>query len=98
MKFINLKNKNMPAVNDYIDVEMDVSVDDFLNSCDSSDIEEIIEALVEDGWIKKINIIDGKNNSILENEFNNIINKISDNRLLLTNEEEEILRKISNRF
>jgi hypothetical protein len=98
MKFINLKNKNMPAVNDYIDVEMDVSVDDFLNSCDSSDIEEIIEALVEDGWIKKINIIDGKNNSILENEINNIINKISDNRLLLTNEEEEILRKISNRF
>jgi hypothetical protein len=98
MKFINLKNKNMPAVNDYIDVEMDVSVDDFLNSCDSSDIEEIIEALVEDGWIKKINIINGKNNSILENEFNNIINKISDNRLLLTNEEEEILRKISNRF
>ena len=88
----------MPAVNDYIDVEMDVSVDDFLNSCDSSDIEEIIEALVEDGWIKKINIIDGKNNSILENEINNIINKISDNRLLLTNEEEEILRKISNRF
>ena len=88
----------MPAVNDYIDVEMDVSVDDFLNSCDSSDIEEIIEALVEDGWIKKINIINGKNNSILENEFNNIINKISDNRLLLTNEEEEILRKISNRF
>jgi hypothetical protein len=90
----------MPTVNDYIDVEMDVSVNDFLSSCDSSDIEEIIEALVEDGWIKKTNIIkvEGKNNSILENEFNNTINKISDNRLLLTNEEEEILRKISNRF
>lgn len=92
MKFINLKNKNMPNFN------VDIDIDDFISSCSSYDIKILIKALEEDGYLEEYLEENNTPVSTIENEFNDIINKISDNRLLLTNEEEEILRKISNRF
>lgn len=81
------------------DAEIDISVDDFLYECSSREINELIEALVEDEHIHP-SALKGKSTpqSLAEWEFNNIIDKIASNRLQLTNEEDELLKKIASRF
>jgi len=35
----------------YSDTEVDISIDEFLSECDSGDIKELIDALIEDGHL-----------------------------------------------
>lgn len=72
---------------------LDVNLDEIYEELSSLDKKELAEWLKEDGYLDEENAL-----SLYENEFEEIINKIKQNRLLLTNEEDEILRKISNRF
>ena len=87
----------MPSFSKYVDVEvdLDLSVDDILWELDSREKEELVERLIEDGYALKV-IPDSE--SIYEWEFNKMIKKITDNRVMLTKEEEELLKKISDRF
>lgn len=87
----------MPKFYEYVDVDIEIDVDEFLSRCNSKDIKELIEALIEDKHIPSSMINKGKH-TIAEWEFNNIINKIASNRLQLTNEEDELLKKIASRF
>jgi hypothetical protein len=86
----------------YFDYEgdIDIDVDDFLSACSSREIKELITALVEDGHLPQ-SVLNGENSgkqSIMEWEFNKIIEKITSNYIRLTSEEEEMLRKIASRF
>jgi hypothetical protein len=76
--------------------DLDIDVDDFLDSCDSQDIEKLIEYLIYLGHINKEQTDDEQ--SIAEGEFNEMITKIADNRLRLTAEEDALLKKIADRF
>ena len=79
----------------YKDVEIDLSVDEFIMLCSENDIYEFVDKLKSTNkWI--IEPINGE--SILKDEFNKTINKIYQNRLQLTQEEDELLKKIANRF
>ena len=77
--------------------EMDIYLDEFLWELSSSEKNELVDLLVEDGYAIKI---DNSNNgqSVTEWEFAKIITKIANNRVMLTAEEEELLKKISDRF
>ncbi len=86
----------MPRFYTEVEAEFDVDTDEFLSSLDKDDIKELIELLKEQGYLVNNTIKLG--DSIPEIEFNNTINKIQSNRLRLTNEEDEILRKIASRF
>ena len=89
----------MPRFYEDVEVDIDIDIDDFLNACDKADIKEIVQALKEDGHIKGYFITsDNPKPSLIEQEFDNTINKIHKNRLRLTNEEEELLKKIADRF
>jgi hypothetical protein len=76
--------------------DLDIDVDDFLDSCDSRDIEKLIEYLIYCGHINKEQTDDEQ--SLYEWEFNEMITKIADNRLRLTAEEDALLKKIADRF
>jgi hypothetical protein len=77
--------------------EMDIYIDEFLCYLSSSEKNELVDLLVEDGYAIKIdNSNDGQ--SVTEWEFAKIITKIANNRVMLTAEEEELLKKISDRF
>jgi hypothetical protein len=79
--------------------DVDVNVDAFMYQCTPREIKEVIEYLIEDGYIEPQQVV-GSNTSLslLEYEFNEIIQKIQENRLRLTAEEDILLKKIADRF
>jgi hypothetical protein len=79
--------------------DLDIDVDDFLDCCNSRDIEKLIEYLIYQGHISEEQLeVDDSRVTLLEYEFNNVITKIVDNRLRLTAEEDALLKKIADRF
>ena len=81
----------MPIFNIDEEKVMDVSIGEFLDACEIHEIEELLSTLKNEGWFNYPR-------SVMEIEFDNITKKIYQNRLQLTNEEEEILKKIASRF
>ena len=73
---------------------IDISVSEFIDECTVWDIDDLIEELTDRGYL------DGKSstNSVLDHMFNQVIDKISRNRLQLTNEEEAMLHKLASRL
>ena len=82
------------------DGEIDIDVDDFLNACSSSEIKEIISALIEDGHLPKSleHTNDLSNCGVAESEFEDALNKLHGKWVVLSKEEEEVIIKMSKRF
>jgi hypothetical protein len=78
--------------------EIDIEPDDFLNACNSREIEELIKALIEDGHINDPYVKRKDNVSINEESFNECLDKIANNYLQLTHEEEQLIRDIAQRL
>jgi len=76
--------------------EIEVSPDEFLSDCSSSEIKEIIEALIEDGYIQPHQVIvDGKDTrNYLDEEWDNICEKIRKSRLVMCQSDEDTIRQI----
>jgi hypothetical protein len=90
----------MPYFNYDGDIEIDP--DEYLDSCSKAQVEELIQCLIDDEYLPP-SVIKGKyigveTQSIPEIKFGEIISKIVSNRLQLTNEEDELLKKIASRF
>lgn len=81
----------MPVFNIDEEKVVDVSIGEFLDACEIHEIKELVSILENEEWFKYPQ-------SIVEIEFDNITKKIYQNRLQLTNEEEEVLKKIASRF
>jgi succinate dehydrogenase flavin-adding protein (antitoxin of CptAB toxin-antitoxin module) len=88
----------MPKFSEYVETEaeLDISVSDFYNELNHKEVKELINILIEEDYIKRNDVVEDE--SIYEWEFNKMIKKITDNRVMLTAEEEELLKKISDRF
>jgi hypothetical protein len=80
------------------DNEFEIDVDDFYSEMSSREKEEMYDLLREDGYGSSFKLSDEMPASVPEWEFINIISKISSNRLQLTSEEDEVLKKIASRF
>jgi hypothetical protein len=80
---------------------IDIEVDDFLDSCSEYEINEVIDWLDENGYIdkKKVVATDGNNAmGVLDYEWDTVITTLSEKRLSLTSNEEEIIKNIVKRF
>jgi hypothetical protein len=78
---------------------IDIEVDDFLESCSSSDIREIIEWLKDNDHIKNDSDNHNSNNiSCLEYEWEDILTILKEKRLSLTSEDEQVIKNIVKRF
>lgn len=92
----------MPRFSEYQDVEVDidVDVDDFLNSCNEKEKDELIEALIEDGYLKKDCRLDSPdyNYSVPEAMYVEAIDKLRNKWNSLTKEEEEVILNLAKRF
>lgn len=81
--------------------DIDVSPGEFLDSCDSSDIRELIDALIEDGHIKKTSVeanSPGSRLSVDETIFEEHLSSLQGRRHMLTTEEEQTIIKIASKF
>jgi hypothetical protein len=84
---------------DDMDDTIDIDPDEFVSTCDSNEIRELIDILVEDGHIPEFIDIAPHKKNLFDEEWDGIIGKIRGlGRLRLTNEEEETIRKIANRL
>jgi hypothetical protein len=77
--------------------DIDISPSDYIYECSDYEIKELITELKEGGYLKG-GVIDTDDNNIIDDEWTEMINKIYKNRLLLSNEDEEIIRNISKRL
>lgn len=76
-----------------------VDIDDFLSACDKHEIEEIIDALEEDGYIKPSQR-HSKSDGLPAPEaiFEEALNKLHGKWTRLSKSEEEIIMAIAKRF
>ena len=80
--------------------DIDIIVDEFLSACSSREKEELIDALIEDRYLKENCKVDYKYEllSVSESFYIDAIDKIKGRWNMLTQEEEEIILKIASRF
>lgn len=82
----------------YVD-EIDIEVGEFLDSCSKRDIKNLIEYLIEDGHISKdSNLTPIKNRNIFDDEWDEIIGNLKDKRLVMSDEDELLIKKISKKY
>ena len=78
--------------------EIDIDAEEFIDSCSKSELQELIDILVEEGYVNRKDVVSTQKN-LLDEELDEVIGKLKGNgRLHLTNEEEEIIKKIANRL
>jgi hypothetical protein len=80
--------------------DIDIDPSEFVSACSKREIDKLIDALAEDGYIvKPIKSVSARDKNILDEEWDEVMGKLGGNgRLQLTNEEEEIIKKIANRL
>ena len=82
--------------------ELDIDADEFLSACGRRDKEEIIDILIEDGYLKKNCRVERYDPSLPSNPseyfYNEAIDKLSGKWNMLTREEEDTILKIANRL
>lgn len=90
--------------------EIDIDPSEFVSDCSTSEIDELIEILHEDGHLTeyfKLNeeldpnsyiVIVGPDANLMDIEWSEVMVKLSRNRLMLSSEEEELIKKIANRL
>jgi len=83
----------------YEEVDVDVDVDDFLSSCNKREINDLIEALVEDGHLPKsvLNKNDQKEGR-LESQFSFKVDKLKEKYYSISKEDEEVLENIFKKY
>ena len=84
----------MPEFESYVDVDPS----DFVSACSKKEIKELIECLVEDGHITSNDVITEDSDNLLDTLWKESIHKLLNSRLQLTEEEETIILKITNKL
>jgi hypothetical protein len=78
--------------------EIEIDVDEFLDACSRSEKQALIETLVDEGWVRRVispnSNPDDYQPNLLEIEWNNTIDKLSELRQRLTLEEEEVIKNL----
>lgn len=82
---------------------IDIDIDEVYRELSRSERNTLIDYLVEDGLVAKLATTNGnvsvQSTSYLDEEWNQVIDKLSgNNRLRLSNEDEEAIRKIANKY
>jgi hypothetical protein len=84
----------MPDFRTYVEIEPE----EFLSNCSDSEIEEIINYLLEEGHLDGEPITSKEHHNDLDVEWSGYISKLKNSRLLLSNEDEETIKRIASKF
>jgi hypothetical protein len=87
----------MPHYSQYTDVDVFVDVEEFYEACSEKEIEELIKLLCRDNYLEHFHEDEDKDN-MLDKEYHSALDKLYGNRVNLTLEEEETIRKIASKF
>jgi hypothetical protein len=84
----------MPDFSTYIDIDPS----EYIDECSRSEIEELIEILIDNGHLDGTKSVFNKHHNLLDEEWNNIIEKLVKGRVLLSNEDENMIKQIANKL
>lgn len=77
---------------------VDIEPKEFVDNCSDGEIEELVDILIEEGYLDGIPVTSDRHHNILDEEWSKTISKLNRSRLLLSNEEENLIKNIANRF
>jgi hypothetical protein len=82
------------------DAELDISIDDFLYECDSQDIKDLINALIEEGHLTPKQVFNHKASGVtpLEQDYISMCNKLSDKFYQMSNEDIQVLETLYKKY
>jgi hypothetical protein len=77
---------------------VEIEPDEFIQNCSNSEIEDLVDILIEEGYLDGIPVTSDRHHNLLDEEWINLVGKLIKSRLLLSNEDEELIRSIANKF
>jgi hypothetical protein len=80
------------------DVDVDIYIDAFYDELDSREKEQLVEWLKEDGYLTNRDTELDEPGTVLQDMFNENINKIKNSYYQLTNEEIELIEKLAKKY
>jgi ribosomal protein S8 len=90
----------MPTFYQDVEAEVEIEIEEFVDALSSREKQELIDYLIDEGHICSINKISASrsNMTLQQQEFENALENLKQNRLRLSNEEEQLIINISNKF
>lgn len=79
-------------------ISIDVDIDDMLYNLSDREKQKLVEELYDDGFVQTQISTDDSNNNLLDVMWTESVTKLLNNRHMLTSEDEEIIKKISNKI
>lgn len=76
---------------------LDIDIDDFLSECNHDDINELINTLIEDGYLPK-NSIPTQKLGVFESEFFEKIDKLKNVYYHINNEDLELIEGLVKKY
>ena len=77
---------------------VDIEPSEYIENCSSREIEELVDILIEEGHLDGVPVTSDRHHNLLDEEWAKTIGKLNRSRLLLSNEEENLIKNIANRF
>jgi hypothetical protein len=78
--------------------DIDIDPSEYIDNCRETEIEALIDILIEEGYLEGKPITSNRHHNLLDEEWSVIMGKLMKSRLMLTNDEESLIRNISNRL
>lgn len=79
-------------------ISIDVDIDDVLYNLSDREKQKLVDELYDDGFVQTQISTDDSNNNLLDVMWTESVTKLLNNRHMLTSEDEEIIKKISNKI
>jgi hypothetical protein len=78
--------------------EIDLSVDEIYENLSDRDLKRLIDLLVSEGEVISTNVGNNESMSFLDEEWKKTLINLMNNRHRISNEDEEIIKKIANKL
>ena len=88
----------MATIYTTVDVDVDIEIDEFVDSCSERDLQMLIRYLQEEGYLDKSNIRDESKMTSIEIEFRDKMSLLSDKFYQMTIEEAELIENLYNKY
>ena len=88
----------MATIYTNVDVDVDIEIDEFVDSCSERDLQMLIRYLQEEGYLGKFNIKDETKMTSNEIEFRDKMSLLSDKFYQMTIEECEFIENLYNKY
>ena len=88
----------MASIYTTVDVDVDIEIDEFVDSCSERDLQMLIRYLQEAGYLDKSNIRDESKMTSNEIEFRDKMSLLSDKFYQMTIEEAELIENLYNKY